>query len=247
MGSNNSTLSLAPPARRTRVIVADPYPVILLGVRKMVEDDPRFQVVAEVSTMRSFWQGLAAVRPEVALLDWYMASQDLDMTNALLRSVPHPTSVIFLTGSENTPQEQDMLRWGGEAFLSKRCSAEKLRKAVSMACKEPVAYEPAAAKPRPVKAFPAPSVTDPVQRIKQLTKRERQLLPLVCSGLKNKEIARELDISESTVWHHLTAVFTKLQVTDRMGLAAFAYSHRLVYPATQFPPGSDLSSRGTVA
>jgi two-component system, NarL family, nitrate/nitrite response regulator NarL len=236
MGSNSSTPLSAPTARRARVIVADPYPVILLGIRKMVEDDARFQVVAEVSTMPSFWEKVVAERPEVALVDCSMAAQDLGITAALLRSDLHPASIIFLTVSEDSQHKQHMLRLGAQAFLSKSCSAENLRTAVSKACKEPVSHAPATAKPGAADSFPAASIKDPAQRLKQLSKRERQILPLVCNGLKNKEIAFELGIAESTVWHHLTAVFTKLQVGDRMGLAAFAYSHGLVLPGAQSGP-----------
>ena len=76
---------------------------------------------------------------------------------------------------------------------------------------------------------PPPSSTesDP-ERIKHLTYRERQLLPLVCSGLRNKEIAQQLGISESTVWHHMTAIFTKLKVEDRVALVSFVYRHHLI-------------------
>jgi DNA-binding CsgD family transcriptional regulator len=76
---------------------------------------------------------------------------------------------------------------------------------------------------------PPPSSTDSdPERIKHLTYRERQLLPLVCGGLRNKEIAQQLGISESTVWHHLTAIFTKLKVEDRVALVAFVYRHHLI-------------------
>jgi two-component system, NarL family, nitrate/nitrite response regulator NarL len=199
----------------------------------MVEDDAWLQVVAEVSTMPSFREKVVAERPEVALLDWSMATQDLETTAALLQSDLHQTSIIFLTVSEDSQQKQDMLRLGAQAFLSKSCSAEKLRTAVLKAWKEPVSHAPATAKPGAADNFPVASIKDPAQRIKRLSKRERQILPLVCSGLKNKEIALQLGIAESTVWHHLTAVFTKLQVGDRMGLAAFAYSHSLILPAEQ--------------
>jgi len=76
-------------------------------------------------------------------------------------------------------------------------------------------------------AGPPTADSDP-ERIKHLTYRERQLLPLVCGGLRNKEIAQELGISESTVWHHMTAIFTKLKVEDRVALVAFVYRHHLI-------------------
>jgi DNA-binding NarL/FixJ family response regulator len=230
MRQKNSALSLINPARRSRVIVADPFPVIVCGVRKMMEDDPRFQVVAEASTMSSFRKKVMAERPDVALLDWHMASQDLEVTIALIKSDLHAASIIFLTVSENSPEKREMLRLGARAFVSKWCSAGKLRTAVSKACPGPVSPGSSVAGASVSGRLSAASPTDAARRIEELTHRERQLLPLVCSGRKNKEIALHLGIAESTVWHHLTSIFTKLQVGDRLGLVTFAYGHGLVQP-----------------
>jgi two-component system nitrate/nitrite response regulator NarL len=215
-------------SRRTRVIIADPYPVIVHGVRTMVEDDPRFQVVAGARTMPSFLKKTITERPEVGLVDWAMASQDLETTTALLKVVLRSTSIIFLTVSENSPEKQEMLRLGACAFLSKWSSARKLRTAVLKATDGPPPMKDGAV--ARATALPAPSNTDTEQRVTRLTRRERQLLPLVCGGLKNKEIALQLGVAESTVWHHLTSIFTKLEVEDRLGLATFAYCHGLTHP-----------------
>jgi two-component system, NarL family, nitrate/nitrite response regulator NarL len=228
MGLNNSPLSFASRAWRARVMIADPYPVIVHGVRKIVEDDPRFQVVAEASTLQSFRKKVIAERPDIALVDWTMASQDLAATTALLQSQLHVTSMLFLTVSESSDKKRDMVRMGARGFVSKWCSAQKLRKAVLKACNEgrPLGMEGGLAG-----SLAAPSTTNAkTKAIERLTYRERQLLPLVCSGLKNKEIAQRLGIAETTVWHHLTAIFTKLQVDDRLGLAAYAYRANLVDP-----------------
>jgi DNA-binding NarL/FixJ family response regulator len=232
MGLNNSLLSVAPHTRRTRVIIADPYPVIVHGVRKMVEDDPRFQVVADASTMQAFRKKIITKRPDVALVDWSMASQDLEGTTALLQSEPHAPSIIFLSFlsvSEHSPHKREMLRLGARGFLSKWSSAYKLQKAVHEAFNGRPQREGPMADTGPAQSQPPPSGTDSdPERIKHLTYRERQLLPLVCSGLRNKEIAQQLGISESTVWHHLTAIFTKLKVEDRLALVAFVYRHHLI-------------------
>jgi two-component system, NarL family, nitrate/nitrite response regulator NarL len=217
-------------SRRTRVIIADPYPVIVHGVRTMVEDDPRFQVVAGARTMPSFLKKTITERPEVGLVDWAMASQDLETTTALLKVVLRSTSVIFLTVSENSPEKQEMLKLGACAFLSKWSSARKLRTAVLKATDGPPPLKNPEAGVVLANGLPTPSSTEAEQRVTRLTRRESQLLPLVCGGLKNKEIAVQLGVSESTVWHHLTAIFTKLQVEDRLGLANFAYCHGLTHP-----------------
>jgi DNA-binding NarL/FixJ family response regulator len=213
-------------------MIADPYPVILYGLRKMIEEDGRFQVVAAVSTMQSFRRMSSVTRPDVSLLDWRMASQDPKTSAASLQSDFPRTSIILLTTSETSEETDDIQSLGDQTVLTKWCSAEELSTAISNACKEALP-QASAAKPGAREtisaASDAASSKDPAERIKQLTRRERQLLPLVCGGMKNKEIAMRLGISESTVWHHLTSVFTKLEVEDRLGLATFAYRHKLVH------------------
>ena len=63
--------------------------------------------------------------------------------------------------------------------------------------------------------------------IARLTKREREIIELIAEGLKNKEIAERLCISPATVRHHLSAIFAKLEVPDRLKLMVFAYQHHL--------------------
>jgi two-component system, NarL family, nitrate/nitrite response regulator NarL len=218
---------------RTRVVIGDPYPVIVHGLRTMVESDRRFQVVAGTRTMRSFQRKIITERPEVGLVDWAMASEDLPTTASLLKSCLCSTSIIFLAVPESVPQKQEMLRLGAHAFLSKWTSARKLQAAILKACKGRVPLESSGEEADVAGSRSFLSAADAEQRIKELTYREYQLLPLVCSGLKNKEIALQLGIAESTVWHHLTSVFTKLQVEDRLGLATFAYGHNLIFPDAQ--------------
>jgi two-component system nitrate/nitrite response regulator NarL len=230
MGQKQAVLALVDASRRTRVLVADPYPVIVHGLRKMLEDDLRFEVVAEAFTVASCHKKIIAQRPQVAFLDWSMASRNLELSRALLQSVRFTTGIIFLTVSENSQEKREMLRLGARPFLSKWCSASKLRMSALKACKDVPALAPETSASDHKFALPDAGAE---QRIRQLTERERQLIPLVCSGLKNKEIAQQLGIAESTVWHHLTAVFTKLKVDDRLGLAAFAFSHRPALTAAQ--------------
>jgi DNA-binding NarL/FixJ family response regulator len=219
---SNSDGSMGFSGRRAGVVVADPYPIILLGIRKIVEDDPRLELVAEASTLAALRQKVRDGTPDVALVDWSMASQDLAATAALLRS-DSATSVVFLTVSESTQQRQEILRLGARGVLSKYASASQLQSALWEACNGHLPLDISVA------ASPA-SGSYPKHPIRQLTRREKQLIPLVCRGLRNKEIAQRLGIAESTVWHHLTSVFTKLGVDDRLGLAAFAYKHGLVLP-----------------
>lgn len=223
--------SSAPSPKQTRVVVADPYPVIVNGLRKILEDDPRFQVVAEASTMSCFRKRVMTQEPDVALVDWNMASLNLAVITELLQSQFHITSIIFLTVSDISRDKQQMVRLGASGFLSKGCSARKIQDAVSGACKTDRTIEDSL---RDIKKSDRSHVTSSRgfagQSILLLTSRELELIPMVCKGLKNKEIALRLGIAETTVWHHLTSVFTKLKVEDRLELATFAYRHKLVHP-----------------
>src|ERR1700727_781677 len=102
MGQKQPVLARVDASRRTRVLVADPYPVIVHGLRKMLEDDLRFEVVADAFTLASCHKKIIAQRPQVAFLDWSMASENLDMSTALVQSVRATTGIIFLTVSENS-------------------------------------------------------------------------------------------------------------------------------------------------
>jgi DNA-binding NarL/FixJ family response regulator len=76
----------------------------------------------------------------------------------------------------------------------------------------------------------AQPLTPEEERIAALTKREREVITLVGEGLRNKQIAERLYISEATVRHHLTAIFAKLDVADRFELVIYAYRYGLAKP-----------------
>jgi DNA-binding NarL/FixJ family response regulator len=76
----------------------------------------------------------------------------------------------------------------------------------------------------------APSFAMTANSIGRLTKREREIIELIAQGMKNKEIAARLSISPATVRHHLSAIFAKLDVPDRLKLVVFAYAHGLATP-----------------
>jgi DNA-binding NarL/FixJ family response regulator len=78
---------------------------------------------------------------------------------------------------------------------------------------------------------PASEADPAATRIARLTKREREVLGLIGQGLRNKQIAERLYISEITVRHHLTSVYDKLGVTDRLELVIYAYQHGLARPS----------------
>jgi DNA-binding NarL/FixJ family response regulator len=73
----------------------------------------------------------------------------------------------------------------------------------------------------------APEIDPGEQRIASLTEREREVIALIAEGLKNKQIGQRLFISETTVTHHLSSIFSKLDVSDRLELVIYTFAHKL--------------------
>ena len=213
----------------------------------MVEDDPRLQVVAEASTLSSFRKKLRGERPEVALLDWSMASHDLELTTALLQSDHHSPSIIFLTVSENCRQKQEMLRLGASAFVSKWCSGRKLRSAVWTACTERIPPETQPAESSLAGSGPAPSSHRYGGAHREAySQRTSDFIPMVCSGLRNKEIAvqvghRRIHVVASHDRHLYQASGGGSPGTRCLGLLS-----RPGFPGQTIPPSAHLRSRGTL-
>jgi len=79
-----------------------------------------------------------------------------------------------------------------------------------------------------IQEFNKPAMVDPeVSKIESLTDREREVIALIGEGLKNKQVGERLFISETTVTHHLSSVFSKLEVSDRLELIIYAFRHGL--------------------
>jgi DNA-binding NarL/FixJ family response regulator len=127
---------LVPGARRIRVLLADPYPLILLGLQKMIEVEARFHVVGHASSLRSCLNKMIVERPEVALVDSSMAFEDIESIIRLLRSRHRKLSLVLLTTLEVSPVQRAKLALIHCEFVDKRCTAFELRTAAWKAYKE---------------------------------------------------------------------------------------------------------------
>jgi len=136
MRQHSEAIGLVPGARQIRILLADPYPLILLGLQKMIQHEARFHVVGHALSLRSFRKKMIVERPEVALVDSSMAFQDIESIIRLLRSHRCKLTVVFLTASEVSPVQRAKLGLVHYEFIDKRCTALELRTAVWRAYKE---------------------------------------------------------------------------------------------------------------
>jgi DNA-binding NarL/FixJ family response regulator len=215
-------------SKRTNVVVCDPCPLIFSGLQKNFEDDHRIRLVGETPNLRALRQVIAAGGVNIALIDWSMVAWHDHECMKLVQEICGHALVVLLGMSESTRDRKRALDFGARGIISKRSSAHQVRKALHRVSEGGIWLEKSAAETLLDHVFLPPSgPQDELRRIELLTRREREVIALVCRSLRNKEIASALFISESTVWHHLTSIFGKLQVADRVSLVTFAFRHDL--------------------
>jgi DNA-binding NarL/FixJ family response regulator len=175
----------------------------------------------------------ASARPDVILLDLDLGDESgLDLIQDLLEAAGQ-ARVIILTGTRDPEAHQRALNLGAMGVVQKEKAPEVLLSAIERVHAGEAWLDPllTARLLGQVAKASRPKKPDPeAASIATLTPREREVVTLVGEGLKNREIAERLFISEWTVRHHITSIFSKLQVSDRVELILFAYRHGLAKP-----------------
>ena len=237
-----------------RVIVADPSPVVLSGFARFFEPVEKISMVGGVSSLPRLQRLLQQDSPEVAIIDWGLVIRDMGGSPEVIREIATKTKVLFGAMTDQVRERKQAFQLGAKGILSKRSSSTEVCKAIIKIAGGGIWIERSSADALLQSAFSEQPADQPIDaRIVRLTAREREIVECVCKGLKSKAIAAMLHISETTVSHHLTSVFAKLQVKDRVGLVAFAYWHHLhiqrnpVAPTTrEVIPGSGIGPASNI-
>jgi two-component system, NarL family, nitrate/nitrite response regulator NarL len=212
-----------------RVIVADPSPVVLSGFERFFDSpSTRIAMLAGVPTLRHLQRRMQEGRPDVAIIDWGLVMRDMSESLDLIREVAKAAKILFAAMPDQATERRQAFQLGAKGFISKHSSSIEICRAINKIAGGGIWIEKQAAEALLQLTFTQDQHDQPISaRIARLTPRERQIVDCVCKGQKSKAIAVTLHISETTVAHHLTSVFSKLQVQDRVGLVAFAYWHQL--------------------
>ena len=213
-----------------RVQLVDDHSVVRTGLRLLVESRPDCRVVAEAGTADEAVAAAAREQPQVILLDLDLGSDSgLECLPRLHQAAP-AARVLVLTGLRDPEIHQQAVRLGAAGVVVKDKAADSLLKAIERvhAGETWLDRVTTANLLAELSRGQRSSVADPDQtRIASLTSREVEVVALITEGLRNKQIADRLHISEATVRHHLTSVFSKLEVPDRLGLTIYAFRHGL--------------------
>jgi DNA-binding NarL/FixJ family response regulator len=154
------------------------------------------------------------------------ATDIVDYIPALFEVAPD-VQIIVLTGSEDGQLHRRVVAQGAKGLLQKDCSPEVLTRAIECVYAGEVWIERTMMASVLAEIAQTGSVAFTTPRPASLTRREREVITLLCEGLPNRQIAARLHISETTVRRHLTTIFAKLDVSDRLELVIYSYRHGL--------------------
>ncbi|MHB1372884.1 MAG: response regulator [Thauera sp.] len=223
---------------RIRVLLVDDHTLFRSGIRSLLQSYACFEVVGEAGDGREGIRLAGQLKPHVVLLDNNMPGLSGREAARLMLEVAPATRVLMLTVSEDSEDLIESLRAGACGYLLKNIQAETLVSAIKTAAQGESVVSPqmmgkllngvrnaaggasagvaSAARP-PVSALPADAA-----ELERLSPREREILQFIARGQSNKEIARALELAESTVKIHVQNMLRKLNLNSRVQAAVYA-------------------------
>ena len=214
-----------------RVVIADDQDLIRGGLRAILDAEEDIEVVAEVADGYAAARAAADNAADVVLMDVQMPGTDgLEGTTRVLQARPE-CRVLVLTMFDLDEYVFGALRAGASGFLLKTAAPPDLAAGVRACHSGEFLFAPAVTR-RLVESYVrrGPATEGVPRELAELTERELDVLRAISRGLSNAEIAGELFVSEATVKTHVTRVFTKLGVRDRVQAVIAAYECGLVTP-----------------
>jgi len=219
-----------------RVLIADDQAMVRAGFRLILETEGDIDVLGEAEDGAGAVAMVESLRPDVVLMDIQMPLMDgIAPTRRLLRTDDNddpgdnnPTRVLILTTFERDEYIFAALRAGASGFLLENAPPEDLIEAIRVVAAGDALLASSVTRRIIAEFAPTTPPVTPAPELEILTDRERETLRLVARGLTNAEIAGRLFVGESTIKTHVSNVFSKLGLRDRVQAVVFAYENGLV-------------------
>ena len=219
------------PAPSIGVLIVDDQALVRVGFRMILQIEPDLHVVGEAADGDQAVAQVAALRPDVVLMDVRMPGVDgIAATRRITADPSCRARVVMLTTFDLDEYVYAALQAGASGFLLKDVQPELLVAGIRAVHAGESLLAPTVTR-RMIESFlERPRVLEAAeqQRLAALTSREQEVLRLLARGLTNAEIARELYVSETTVKTHVGRVLMKLGLRDRVQAVIYAYETKLV-------------------
>jgi len=210
-------------AKRIRIAIADDHAVLRDSLGALLASHLDFEVVGTAGNGLEALELIANEHPDVLVLDLFMPEMDgFEVLRQLDRAGARVASVV-LTGSERKPDYVQVVRLGARGLVLKSDTPEKLFSAIRAVADGELAFSDDVAH-GVLLAMSVEPEREHATDLHRLSEREKQIAYLVARGMKNRDIALQLTISENTVKRHLQSIFSKTGAKDRLELAVIALS-----------------------
>lgn len=209
----------------------------------LIETDKRLRVIGEAADINSASAIVAEESPDLILVDLPEKNGHEQLASFHSSTVP----VLVLIGHHDVEVYKKCLRLGISGLIPKEGRSDSLFKAIDRVCSGEIWFDRTIMGDTIRQLIEEKTKLDESPKLpvaSSLTDRERQVVELICKGLKNRDIADQLFITETTVRHHLTSVFNKLEITSRLELVIHAFKHNLVATPTAGTSNGKNGSKG---
>ena len=215
------------PGATVRVLLADDQELVRAGFSMILEVEPDVEVVGEARDGAEAVRQVAALRPDVVLMDVQMPGTDgIQATERVVAEHPG-TRVLILTTFDDDDYLFAALQAGASGFLLKNCPPEDLVNAIRLAAQGHALLAPEVTQ-RVIARSTGRAGRAAAHDLEELTERERDVLMALARGLSNAEIAAEMFVSAATVKSHVSRILTKLDARDRVQAVIAAYESGLM-------------------
>lgn len=215
--------------RKIRMVLVDDHTLFRSGLKALLSRQNDFEIIGEAADGLEGVKLVERLRPDLVLLDLDMPVMNGHEALAQILAFDPNMAVLMLTVSEDGDDLAECMRLGARGYLLKKIGADFLLQSIRHAVNGDSVISPEMTSKLVMKlrrdSYHAPSAIAP--DVESLTPRERQTLAWLARGVSNKEIARALDLAESTVKVHVQSVLRKLNIKSRVQAAVFAVEHHL--------------------
>ncbi|HTP01043.1 MAG TPA: response regulator transcription factor [Anaerolineales bacterium] len=211
---------------KQRIVLVDDHEVVRLGLKSLLERHPQFDVVGEAGSAREAVEQVAALKPEVVLMDIRLpGTSGIEACEEIVNKFPG-TRVIMLTSYADDEMLFSAIRAGASGYLLKQIGSEDLVKALEAVSRGEALLDPAVTQ-RVFQEVRRAVKEEEASAFAHLSQQEKHVLLLVSEGKTNREIAKSLFLGEGTVRNYVSSILSKLGVNNRAEAAAYAVQHNL--------------------
>jgi two-component system, NarL family, nitrate/nitrite response regulator NarL len=220
---------MEPAPQKIRVVIVDDQLIVREGLRMLLDNHPGIKVVAMAGTRSEALEIVARETSDLIILDLELGGYSALSFIPQLREAAKNARVLVLTGLRDSETHQKAAELGAMGVVLKEDAADLLLKAIEKVYKGEAWLDRLTVGNLLWKlSNHEKEPLDPQKKkISSLTERELQVIALIAEGLKNRQIAERLFISPTTVTHHLSSIYSKLGVTDRLELVVYAFANKL--------------------